>query len=145
MWVAIGVTMRKSASFWCQHKYVPLLNCGRQLMPIIPCVQVSGQLAGKCAELMQSQSDLRQAHHMLAAAYAANAALQLRFQHVSVATPPMHNYLLSLAGSCGRFTCQFATPGHNRLEAAAFCGGSCSVCLKPVCSLSSCSHTRNVC
>lgn len=53
-----------------------------------PLVQVSGQLAGKCAELMQSQSELRQAHHMLAAAYAANAALQVRFQHVSCCHGP---------------------------------------------------------
>ena len=45
---------------------------------------MSRQLAGKCAELVQSQSEQRQAHHMLAAAYAANAALQVRFQHVSV-------------------------------------------------------------
>ena len=49
-----------------------------------PVLQVSRQLAGKCAELVQSQSELRQSHHMLAAAYAANAALQVRFQHVSV-------------------------------------------------------------
>ena len=49
-----------------------------------PLLQVSRQLAGKCAELVQSHSELRQAHHMLAAAYAANAALQVRFQHVSV-------------------------------------------------------------
>ena len=47
-------------------------------------LQVSWQLAGKCAELTRCQSDLRQAHHMLAAAYAANAALQVRFQHVSL-------------------------------------------------------------
>ena len=46
--------------------------------------KVSGQLASKCAELTRCQTELRQAQHMLAAAYAANAAMQVRFQHVSV-------------------------------------------------------------
>ncbi|KAL0022177.1 hypothetical protein WJX77_003269 [Trebouxia sp. C0004] len=42
--------------------------------------QVSRQLASKCAELVGCQTELHQVHHMLAAAYAANAALQLRFR-----------------------------------------------------------------
>ena len=46
-------------------------------------LQVSRQLASKCAELTRCQSELQQVQHMLAAAYAANAALQVRFTQAS--------------------------------------------------------------
>ncbi len=55
---------------------------------MMSCVmQVSRQLASKCAELVQCQTELHQVHHMLAAAYAANAALQVRFRQASQPSP----------------------------------------------------------
>ncbi len=66
-------------------------------------VQVSRQLAGKCAEVTRCQAELHQVQHMLAAAYAANAALQVRLQQASrlshtqnhsvQQTWPMHKYM----------------------------------------------------
>ncbi len=50
-------------------------------------MQVSRQLASKCAELVRCQTELHQVHHMLTAAYAANAALQVRFRQASQPSP----------------------------------------------------------
>ena len=53
--------------------------------------QVSRQGARKAVELSQCRSKLQRAEHMLTAAYAANAAMQVRLQQAS------HTYLAVLA------------------------------------------------
>ena len=57
--------------------------CSRCRVSCCAGVQVSRQLASKCAELTRCQSELQQVQHMLAAAYAANAAMQVRFTQAS--------------------------------------------------------------
>lgn len=68
------------------HEQRWMISCTIRWM--ISCMmQVSRQLASRCAELVGCQTELHQVHHMLAAAYAANAALQVRFRQASQPSP----------------------------------------------------------
>lgn len=60
--------------------------------------QVSRQGAQNAVELSQCRSKLQRAEHMLTAAYAANAAMQVRLQQVCCSVKPVMPFTLSTKG-----------------------------------------------